>query len=148
MTTLVFIDDEKTPLEYYQRALRHSGFDVLACLSPDDAFSCLDRLAAPPAVLVLDVMMPGGRRYPDLETTAYGLKTGVLLYRDLRPRYPQAPIIVLTNVSEQSETWKEFPSDPNLKVVQKLEFPPYEFTELVQALVEADPAELHSGGAT
>lgn len=77
---LLVVDDEPRLLELLERGLRAQGFEVQGASSADDALS-LAR-ADPPAVAVLDVMMPGADGFELLEA--------------LRGVVPGVPVIMLT----------------------------------------------------
>src|SRR6478672_3278000 len=77
---LLVVDDEPRLLELLERGLRAQGFEVQGASSADDALA-LAR-ADPPAVAVLDVMMPGADGFELLEA--------------LRGVVPGVPVIMLT----------------------------------------------------
>jgi len=66
-----------------------------------------------------------------------GLRTGLSLYYDkLEELYPETPVIVLTNVSNQ-ETLGRFTEGSLLRVAQKMEYPPFELVDLVSEIVKS-----------
>jgi len=134
--TVLLVDDEKQPLKYYVWALEREGFKVMQCYDPDTAFDFVDKQTPDIVAVILDIMMLPGERYRDKDTQE-GLTTGTFLYDDLRSRYPDVPVIVITNVSNR-ETLQYFKGDPKLQVVQKLDVPPFELAQLVSRMVESD----------
>jgi CheY-like chemotaxis protein len=135
---LLLVDDETRPMAYYVRALEQRGFSVKHCLEPDSAISFAREKGREICAIVLDIMMPPGRAYQN-EDTHQGLTTGVFLFDDLRRNCPDAPVLVLTNV-RNPKTLDEFKGKGNVKVVQKMECPPFEFTELVKTMIKDDQA--------
>jgi DNA-binding response OmpR family regulator len=77
---LLVVDDEPRLLNLLERGLRTQGFDVQAAASADEALA-LAR-SDPPALAVLDVMMPGADGFELLEA--------------LRGVVPGVPVIMLT----------------------------------------------------
>jgi DNA-binding NtrC family response regulator len=123
---VLLIDDDNLPMKFYIKALEESGFTVKRFLGPDDVLDFMEKNAAEIGVVVLDIMMPPGKRYKD-ENTKEGLRTGVFLFKDIRRMYPNIPVIVLTNV-KNPETLCEFPKD---QLIQKMNCPPFTLVELV-----------------
>ena len=126
---ILLAEDDELPMEYYIRALERRGFTVKQCFNPDEAIESAKAHGADAAAIILDIMMPHGERY-GCEETHEGLRTGVLLYADLRKLLPSIPVMVLTNVKNQ-ETFAEFPQEPLLEVVQKMDYPPAAFAALL-----------------
>lgn len=135
MKTVLLIDDDRLPMQYYVRALQQRGFEVKQCYDPDTTLEFIKKKQPKLAAIVLDIMMLPGKEYQD-KNTDEGLKTGVFLYDDLRTLCPNVPVVVLTNVSNP-ETLQHFQEGPGLKVVQKLDYPPFMLAELVSDMVKA-----------
>lgn len=131
MPTILLIDDERFPMDYYVRVLRSRNFEVKLFKESDSAITFIEQKRPQISVVVLDVMMPPGKRYVQ-EDTEYGLRTGYFLYKDIRAMYPDIPIIFLTNISETEIP--DFPNEtPNtLKIVHKMDCTPFEFADLVE----------------
>ena len=121
--TVLIIDDDKIPMQYYERALRRRHFAVESCSDVDAALRRLNNRAAPPDLIVLDVMMPPGETFT-MEETEEGVITGVLLYKHIRERLPDIPIIVLTN-SQNPELDRQFAGLSQTRVLRKKDFPPF-----------------------
>jgi len=130
---IVLIDDEKLVMKYYIRAMEERGYTVKQLYDPDSAF---EYLQTKPKLIaaILDIMMKSGDIYKGKETDA-GLKTGVLLYEDVRKMFPDLPIIVLTNVTNNG-TLDSFPKHDKLKILKKLEYPPFDLVDEVDKMIE------------
>jgi CheY-like chemotaxis protein len=109
------------------------GFKVKQCFDPDHALEFTEQNSAKISAIILDIMMPPGKKY-DGVNTRQGLITGLLLFDELRKRYPHMPIIVLTNV-RNPVTLKKLGDKPLVEVAQKMEYPPLEFAELVEETI-------------
>ena len=131
---ILLIDDDKLVMQFYVRALELDKFTVRHCLGPDEAFAFIEKEKPQLVAAVVDIMMLPQKRYCDADTDN-GLKTGLFVYQDLRAEYPDTPIIILTNVSNQV-TLDNFEEGPLLKVVQKLELPPFGLARLIHQMQE------------
>jgi CheY-like chemotaxis protein len=103
---VLLVDDDRLAVPLYKEALEVKGFAVKQCFDADSALSFVRDKKSEIGVIVLDIMIPPGKTYENLDT-GEGLKTGVFLYDTLRQILPDVPIIVLTNVTED-ETLNEF----------------------------------------
>jgi CheY-like chemotaxis protein len=93
--TVLVLDDDRLAMVPYVRALRKAGLNVT---QRGDADAALCALAGEEYdIIVLDIMLPPGRRLT-LEETDHGIKTGVLLLERLRGINRDVPVLVLTNV--------------------------------------------------
>jgi len=80
MSELLLIDDDQELCELLTSWLSQEGFQVRAC---HDGLSARKALAeAPPAAVVLDVMLPDG--------------SGLELLKQLRSDHPELPVLILT----------------------------------------------------
>ena len=132
---LLLVDDDKEPMRYYVMALEQEGFKVAQCFKPAIALDYAEKRSSEIAAVILDVMMPPGVKYTASETN-HGLKTGVFLIKDLRKKLADVPVIILTNVTN-SETLKEFDQGTLVKVIQKMDCPPFSLVELVSEMLSA-----------
>ncbi len=130
---VLLVDDELLPMQYYVRSLTRVGCRVEHIVKSDEALAYARAHANEIDLIVLDLMMPPGNAYANVDTDQ-GLKTGLFLLRDLRQIFPSLPVIILTNVSN-SETLSELPHD--VKVCQKLDTPP---SKLLGEVQDALPA--------
>lgn len=134
MPTLFLIDDEKLPMDYYIRAFKLQNYEIKQFFDPDSVFEYIRHKKSYPDAIILDIMMLPGNKYMN-EDTDDGLKTGILLYKDLRAYYPNIPIIFLTNVSDPDIPILPGESEDKLVVIQKIDYSPYELVDLVENLI-------------
>ncbi len=139
MSTILLIDDEKLPMDYYIRAFKMKKFEVKQCFDPDSAIEYARQNKPRPKAIILDIMMSPGKKYTN-EDTDNGLKTGILLYKDLRDYYPQVPIIFLTNVSSPQIPRLASETTETLAVIQKIDYPPFELVERVEEMIASSGA--------
>jgi CheY-like chemotaxis protein len=133
METILFIEDERLPMKYYIEELNRGGFIVKLFRTTDDTINFV-RTKPDLDIVILDIMMLPGIQYKDYDTDD-GLKTGIFLYEDIIKLYPNIPLIVLTNVGNQS-TLNYFQDRPRVKVVQKLDYPPHALLQLVISMIK------------
>jgi CheY-like chemotaxis protein len=141
---VLVIDDNQLPTVYYVRDLEQQGFEVKHFFEPDTALAFAKKERAGIVAVLLDIMMPPGKKYQQQDTNE-GLRTGVLLYPDLRRLLPDVPVIVLTNVTDE-QTLGQFREGPLLKVAQKLDYPPFELAQLVSEVVQNSRGHPEGGG--
>lgn len=82
---------------YYTEAIRESGFEVIEVVGPDSALHKLSSKSLKFDLTIIDIMMPPGKAYAN-ENTLNGLRTGIFLAKTIQEKYPELPILVLTNV--------------------------------------------------
>ena len=105
---ILFIDDDKAPIRYYLEELKDAGFDVTHCRNPDEALDALEE---------------------------EGLTTGNFLFRDIRERCPDTPILILTNFAGLD--WIRKASEcSNVCEVRKLDVMPFELVERVRQMIK------------
>ncbi len=81
---ILLVDDDEVLTRALKRSFTALGHDVVVC---SDGVSVLDKVASEsPSMVILDVMLPG--------------KDGFSVLRELRERYPDLPVIMLTARSE------------------------------------------------
>jgi CheY-like chemotaxis protein len=82
--TVLVVDDDFDVCEVYADALSEAGFDVAIARHGRDALAYLAEAAAPPALVLVDLMMP--------------VMDGRELVATLRatPRYRELPVVVMT----------------------------------------------------
>jgi two-component system response regulator VicR len=97
MARILFIDDDKGIMEPVIKTLEIFGHDVILAATPEQALQSL-RMKGPFDIIILDLMMANLGRYSDQESI-YGLRTGVLLYADIRCITADVPVIVLTGIN-------------------------------------------------
>ena len=131
---ILLIDEDVEPMKYYVAALR-TKFTVVQVSDPDEAVDYLADASKPkPDLIILDIMLPPGKRYLRRADTERGLRTGILLYQDLHALYPCLPILVLTNLaSGKAEMVRTAQSVP---AYEKIELAPFELVEAVEELLQ------------
>jgi DNA-binding NtrC family response regulator len=120
------VDEEMNPANYYIRALEECGMEPKQFRDVDSAFDAI--VMNQPPLVILDVMMPPGRRYADADTSE-GIFTGVLFFRDVRERFPSLRVIVLTNLQDLTP-FQPWVLDANLKIARKCDYGPLHLAEL------------------
>lgn len=118
METILLIDDDVAPMKYYVKRLK-TKYNVVQKIIPDDAYDFLNEKKGEICCIILDIMLPPSKKYKDHETSE-GLKTGVLLYKDILNDFPKIPIIVFTNV-RNPKTLTQFKENDHLRVLRKNE---------------------------
>lgn len=136
-TRILLVDDDHGPMDYFVEALRHRNFEVKQVDSVDVFFAQFDRARTPLDfdLMVVDMMMPRGSRLTSEETDE-GHRSGVLMVRAIRAKYPFLPIVVLSNYSEP-QVLALLPSDVKFKA--KFEISPFEFADFIKTLIPATP---------
>jgi DNA-binding response OmpR family regulator len=128
MPTVVLIDDEHGPMDYYVAALQEHGFDVAHLDTVQAALDHIEGATKPPDVYILDIMMPPGDAL-DLREAGYGLTSGLQIHKRIRARFPKARIIVLTSISNPS-ILKGLPLDEYTECKAKIQVLPFELAEV------------------
>lgn len=84
MTTILLVDDDEDIRELTAEILRESGYDVVEAEDGQQALSALARMDTPPALVLLDLIMP--------------VMTGQQMLHEMRgiPRLAQVPVVALT----------------------------------------------------
>jgi len=136
---ILFVDDEPRYSSSYLRELRRTH--VVEYLEDVDLAARLlvENEEAEVELLILDVMMPPGRRFGEGETRD-GLDTGLRLFERVRARRPSLPVIVLTNVTEEAVA-RRFDADPHCWFRRKRHCGPMDLARLVRKTLQ------ESGGA-
>ncbi len=130
---ILFVDDEKREVESYVRELQLSGFHVCFQNDVDSALRYFRENAENISILVLDLMMPAGSAFAK-EDTDMGLRTGVRFYDSVRARAPDLPVIVLTNVSDESVA-RRFSAEHQCRFLRKEDYLPFEVVEEIRLLL-------------
>lgn len=137
--TAVLIDDDYGPMSYFVEALRMQELDVTHIATTDAALDWIaDGKNAEPNIFIVDVMMPHGRL--PAEETDSGLKTGYHIMREIVKRYPNAPIVCLTNINHAEQTAAEIAlfADRGIKHIAKFETAPFAFAKTVKDMIQQE----------
>jgi CheY-like chemotaxis protein len=89
MSLVLVVDDNPDGIRIVESILKGSGYDVVAATSGQEALDAVD--AAPPAVILLDVMMPG--------------MSGLEVLEKIRaqPKNNRIPVILLTAKTQDED---------------------------------------------
>lgn len=131
---ILFIDDEPRVMQSYVNELSVQGLDTVFITSIAELSSFLAKEPVEPQCIVLDVMFPCSTDFPE-ELTASGLTSGLPVFASLRSHFPDAPVVVFTN-SISVKVRNFFKSQQNCWFYSKEHLLPFEFAEIVAALIE------------
>ena len=97
--------------------LEHAGFTVIFCRSADEVLAAFDGQPGRPRpdILVSECTLTHSDVWTTAETN-HGVRTGISLYRRLRPQFRSLPIIMIAYVSGIIEELQSF-EDRNMLVV-------------------------------
>lgn len=132
---ILFVDDEKRRMKSYVEELELSNFQVEFKPDVDSALEAFAQHQDQIELLILDIMMPTGDSFSDNQTT-HGLRTGFAFYQKIREQNPNLPIVIFTNVSDESLV-KEINQDKQSAFCQKDSFLPFKLAEKVQAMLKS-----------
>ena len=135
--TVLIIDDDKMPMDYYERALLKRKFIVERCLGTDEARKLLTEWHKPLDLIVLDVMMPPGETFT-MDETEEGVITGVFLHKFIRARFANLPIIIFTN-SQNPALEQRFEGHPQTRLLLKKDWPPFMLATEINTMISPQP---------
>ena len=130
---ILFVDDERRHTSDFVRELEESGYQISFQSNVDLALQFLEESENDIELMILDIMMPPGKRFRDVDTDE-GLRTGVYLYERAREIRPELPVIILTNVSDE-ELEVQFRREANCWYFQKKHYLPYEVAHEVNRIL-------------
>jgi CheY-like chemotaxis protein len=140
--SVLIIDDDKLSMKYYRTALETEGFEVAQVCDPDGAIKYLSsEQNRRPDVIVLDIMLPTGDRYFGKPESWEGLRTGILLYPEIKTQCPKVPIVVLTNVANP-DIVAALP--PGVRVYNKTDIAPFDLAAALNRHIQEGEAEQFS----
>ena len=132
---ILLIDDRRECLKYYRTALIDGGFEVFQLYDPDAVVEYMsNNQHRSPDLIVLDIMMPPGKRYISKQNVQEGRRTGVLLFEELRQRYSLTPIIILTSMSTSNPASLP-PQSSATRICEKVDTPPFDLLDIVRAML-------------
>jgi DNA-binding response OmpR family regulator len=132
---ILLIDDEKRTMGSYLQELHMSGFEVKLESSVDLGLRMVEENPNEIDLLILDVMMPPGQAFAHAPTEK-GLRTGVHFYDRVRKTNGRLPIMIFTNVIDDSLR-RKFEQDKYCRYFQKEELLPYELAETIREILGA-----------
>lgn len=114
---ILFVDDEKLQMEGFVIELELSGYEVEFKRYVDEAWDCLVSNRQAVDLLILDIMLPAGKKFNN-EENHKGLRTGVWFFDEVRAHFADLPVIIFTNVSDLRVA-KKFEKEENCKFFSK-----------------------------
>lgn len=130
MTLIMFVDDECRRMSTYVEACAFVGYEVRCIDDVDDVCEDLSKNLEGVGALVLDVMMPVGARFRERPEAEWGVRTGLLLYADIRREKPSLPIILLTQSTDLAID-SAVEKDRLAMVVRKQDLLPFDLPDLL-----------------
>lgn len=136
---ILLVDDECCPtletpeagyMWYYRQALQDAGFEVVEVTGPDDGLRRLEEEQARFRLVLVDIMMPPGDTYKH-ERHRNGVETGVLFVQTLARKFPELPIIVLTQLANPDVHEKIRRAGNVREVVFKLDCTPFQLVDRI-----------------
>jgi CheY-like chemotaxis protein len=95
--TILFVDDEPWFHESLRYALEPKGYK---CLFSTDMTTALEMLEVHQvAVVVTDIMMPAGSKFPDIDSQ----ETGFHLIQKLKKDHPQIAVVCLSVIGDEAK---------------------------------------------
>ncbi len=137
MSVVLVIDDEVFHTQNYVEALKDRGLNVVTARTGAEARVLLSAEDHRIGLVVTDIMMVGGAGEDDVVNHG-GYRTGLVLARWIKDKYPSLPVVALTNArSADVKQWFRERADGYFL---KASFDPFEFAECIAAMLGA-PAE-------
>jgi CheY-like chemotaxis protein len=128
---ILFVDDDIRYIKTYIEELKYCGYIVEHRDSVDKAIDFIVSKGDEIELLILDIMMPSGSYFKDIDRDN-GLRTGCLLLDKMRSGLVKVnfPVLVLTNVPTSS-----LPSEIRKLVLQKEDFNPADLVKKIQQIL-------------
>lgn len=97
MKKIIYIDDEATAEKMLSRfeILNKQGIEIIQVDKVKDAMNVIGFNISSTGLIVLDIIMPP-EEYYTLEETNGGTTTGLRLLKDIREKYPDIPIMIIS----------------------------------------------------
>jgi CheY-like chemotaxis protein len=135
MATIFFVDDDFAS-ELIVENLKHRGHDVERASSIDEALRKVD-LIAQSDLVVLDLIMPGSPQVSD--TPSGESSTGMLVFRELRRRRADLPILVYTANQDPAHV-NVIEGDQYARYISRWSSPKFqEFVAIVHEMLGVQP---------
>jgi CheY-like chemotaxis protein len=132
---ILIVDDETIQASFYELALRSRGYQVQRARDVEVALEAARTWQ--PNVIILDIMMPPGKRYADREHFS-GLRTGVFLISDLLKAVPGVIIVVSTVVKNPETLDMARQLLPEGQITLKAEYDPERLSALIGRLLSRE----------
>lgn len=135
---ILFVDDEgRRFVGSYLEELERSGFSVHHEVGVDSALAFLRGNLTNIGLLILDVMMPPGEAFKEVDTDE-GRTTGIPFFEAVRALASDLPVIILTN-NTKAEVRQRFLREDKCWFYQKYEHLPHELVEKVRKIMAQSP---------
>lgn len=134
MAKIVFIDDERGPIDYYVKALNEGGHQVQKLDTVEEVFAHLEA-RKPADIYVVDIMMPT-HGHPRLKDAAGGLASGIVLHREIRRAFPAVPIILLTSIANP-DILEGLSLETHTEIKSKIDTLPFELVDDVETALKS-----------
>jgi len=135
---ILFVDDEPRIMDsfktYLEIKLREIGKKLYFFSNVDEAVYFYRNNFSDAELVILDIMMPGGQTF-DFKKSNGGLRTGFLLYQEIRRDLPSVPIFIFTNSIEE-DIKNEVEKDGKAKFLQKRDYLLKDFWEEVRSCLD------------
>lgn len=101
---ILMIDDEERWIEEYISELKADGFSVNLITNVDEIDNYIknNETGSGIELIILDIMMAPGEKYSDKQSKL-GVVTGALVLKDLKTKWSNIPILILTNKTIDTE---------------------------------------------
>ncbi len=125
MPTILFLaEDDPLMSRMYERAFKLSGYTLEMAFDGDEAISKLGKMATPPTVILLDIMMPKQNGFE------------VLKQIKLNEKLKKIPVIMLTNLAGEEDAEKALSLGAILYLV-KSQYDPKEIIIKIKEIITA-----------
>lgn len=131
---ILFIDDEERRMDSYLQELEFH-YRVSYKKQVDEAYEFFEQHHKDIELLILDIMMNPGKLFAK-EQTERGLTTGLFLYRKIRTKAPDLPILIFTH---KHDIEKEFRNEPNCRFLRKQDYEPEQLVEAIDDFLNDFP---------
>jgi CheY-like chemotaxis protein len=132
---ILLIDDDLAPMHYYLRALGEAGYTVEHTRNASEALEFLNTKAHEVHLIILDVMMPGGKTFAG-EKTDEGMTTGLLLLKKIKTKWPMLPVLILTNLNTP-ELGTDITLMGDVESARKIDTDPFDLVDRVRLLLDS-----------
>jgi len=127
---ILFVDEEQRRMNSYVEECEVAGFKVSLFSNIDLAWEFLQENRKNIEAVVLDVMLPTGKRFAR-PASLEGIRTGLEFYRDLRNIYTTLPVILFTQ-SRDPAIDRVAADDPKTSVHRKQQVTPSDLPQIVR----------------
>jgi CheY-like chemotaxis protein len=102
---ILWAEDDTYLIQHASEMLADEGFEVIEAATGAEILKKVERHHAQIAAIVLDVMMKPGK-VPGRSSYQSGVKTGYIIGRQIRQKYPNIPLIACSAIADANvEAW-------------------------------------------